>query len=200
MKKIYLLILAVFFVGFSNVHAQLVGTNLYLQGRYLEIGMNNNGSFGACNNATYGILPAGYHAHLPGTGALAEVYDYGHDGWTVGAPAYMGDYTYPGSPFEGWAIQVNGTRGQCYQTCAGNVTLNPGWLTGTNTGYSNTGGRATGIWTGSAATGALQLRMETRVDTLASWVNVTVVMKNTSASALPGVYYWRSCDPDNDQS
>src|SRR6476620_4969901 len=94
--------------------AQLVGTNIYLQGKYVEIGMNNNGSFGACNNATYGLIPPGYHTRSSfggGTSALAEVFDYGHDGWTVGAPPYMGDYTYPGSPFEGWAIQVNGVRG-----------------------------------------------------------------------------------------
>lgn len=202
MRKIYLLVVVfVFSFFYSNTSsAQLVGTNLFLQGKYVEIGMNNNGSFGACNSATYGTIPAGYHPHLPGTSALAEVYDYGHDGWATGAPPYMGDYTYPGSPFEGWAIQVNGVRGQCYQTCAGNVTFNAGWLSGTNSGYVNSGGRALGYWTGSAATGALSLRMETRVDTLASWVNVTVVMKNTTSSAIPGVYYWRSCDPDNDES
>ncbi|MES2701649.1 MAG: PKD domain-containing protein [Bacteroidota bacterium] len=184
----------------QNASAQLVGTNIYLQGAYVEIGQTNNGSLGACNTAAYGIMPAGYHPHLPGTGALAEVYDYGHDGWTTGAPPFMGDYTYPGSPFEGWGIQVNGVRGQGYQTCPGNITCNPGWLTGSNTGYSNTGGRAIGIWNGSAVTGGLQIRQETRVDTLASWVVFTVTLKNTTAAPLTGVYYWRSCDPDNDQS
>ncbi|MES2702929.1 MAG: gliding motility-associated C-terminal domain-containing protein [Bacteroidota bacterium] len=202
MKKIYLLLLAITFhlcCG-SSAYAQLVGINVYLQGKYVEIGVTNNGSLGACNSATYGSIPTGYHPHLPGTGALAEVYDYGHDGWTVGAPPFMGDYTYPGSPFEGWGIQVNGVRGQGYQTCPGTITCNAGWLTGSNTGYSNVGGRAIGVWSGSAVTGGLQIRQETRVDTLSSWVVFTVTLKNTTGAAMNNVYYWRSCDPDNDQS
>jgi len=90
-------------------YAQLVGTNCYLQGRYLEIGMNNNASFGTCSG-----IPPTYHPHTPGTGNLAEVYDWGKDGWTVGTPPYMGDYTYPGSPFEGWELQIGGGRVQAF--------------------------------------------------------------------------------------
>src|SRR3954469_14928396 len=101
----------VFFILIANAaFAQIVGTSAYLKGAFLEIGMQGNGSFGVPSGA-----PSGYHPHGVGT-ALAEVYDYGHDGWTVGTPAYMGDYTYPGSPFEGWEIQYNGTaRAQGYQ-------------------------------------------------------------------------------------
>jgi gliding motility-associated-like protein len=175
-----------------------------LQGRYVEIGINNNGSFGACNATS--TIPVGYHPHLPGTFALAEVYDYGHDGWAVGAPPFMGDYTYPGSPFEGWELQIGTGRRQAFQNCAGTMGATGGagmTMTGTNSTYSNTGGRAIGTWTGTATyTGgvSLAIRQQTRVDTMASCVVVTTVLKNTSAAVAPNVYYHRSCDPDNDQS
>jgi len=38
------------------------------------------------------------------------------------------------------------------------------------------------------------------VDTLASAVVFTATLTNMSAAAIPGVYFWRSCDPDNDES
>ncbi len=75
-------------------------------GGYLEIGQNNVGSFGT------DTAPSTYYPH-PGP-QLAEVYDYGHDGWTVGTPAEYGDYTWPGSPFEGWELQIAGVNSQAF--------------------------------------------------------------------------------------
>ncbi len=202
MRKQYLFLafMSIMICGTNGSFAQLVGTNLFLQGRYLEIGQLNNGSFGACTSI------AGYHPHSPGAAIgspLAEVYDYGKDGWTVGTPPFMGDYTYPGSPFEGWELQIGANRTQAFQQCPGGVYYNGGagiGLTGSNTGYSNVGGRVTGFWTGSASGGTVQIRKETRIDTLASAVIVTTVIRNTAATATAPMYYMRSCDPDNDQS
>jgi gliding motility-associated-like protein len=212
MKKHYLLVLAILMLCCSKSSmAQWVGTNVYLQGKYVEIGMTPNASFGTCN--PQGAIPAGYHPHMcfgcsgiPPMGTnLAEVYDYGHDGWATGAPAYMGDYTYPGSPFEGWELQIGTGRVQAFQNCTGTMwTGGAGMaMAGANAGYSNAAGRAIGVWTGTATyTGgvALSVRQQTRVDTMASCVVVTTVLKNTSAVVAPNVYYHRSCDPDNDQT
>ncbi|MES2701650.1 MAG: PKD domain-containing protein [Bacteroidota bacterium] len=193
----FLLSSALLFSLFTGAKAQIVGTDVFLKGQYVEIGMIGNGAFGSTNTP-----PPGYHAHCPTcfpTNALAEVYDYGHDGWAIGTPPYMGDYTYPGSPFEGWELQVNVGRSQAF---VGTPFIHAagGSLTGAVSGYSSTGGRAIGNWTGTAAGGNLQVRQETRVDDLASSVVVTTVFKNVSAAALPGVFYLRSCDPDNDQT
>lgn len=201
MKKHYLFLFLFCLVvgGAKRINAQISGTNCFMQGRYLEIGEIGNGAFGASG------IPAGYHPHLSGTGIppaganLAEVYDYGLDGWAVGAPPYMGDYTYPGSPFEGWGLQVNVGRTHAFVPGGFNSAAG-GSLTGTIVGYSNTGGRAICRWNGTASAGGMQVRQETRVDTLASWVVVTTVMRNTTAAAMPGVYYLRSCDPDNNQT
>src|SRR4051812_3141933 len=113
MKKIYSsIVLILLTLCFCNTaKSQIVGTQAFLQGRYLEIGLCQNDAFGTTTS------PAGYHPHVFGT-VLGEVYDYGHDGWGVGVPQFMGDYTYPGSPFEGWEVQMNSTRSQQYASPA----------------------------------------------------------------------------------
>ncbi len=172
--------------------AQTVGGSNFIQGRFLEQGVAANGSFGPTG------APAGYHPYPAGSG-LAMVYDYGHDGWTTGTPPYYGDYTYPGTPFEGWSIQVNGTRRDAFYTTGGGVgTSFTAGLTGSNTAYSNVGGIVRGTWTGTC--GGLNLTQETRIDAAASWGVTTVTFTNPTAAAITGVYYWRTCDPDNDET
>ncbi len=206
MRSFYRLLFLMFSLFLSSdIQAQMVGTNCYLQGRYLEIAMNNNSSFGTCSG-----IPASYHPHMFGTGIppagsnMAEVYDWGRDGWATGTPPYMGDYTYPGSPFEGWELQIGAGRVQAFQNCAGTMTASVGGMTmsGNLTTYTNVGGRATGTWTGTATMGGatLAISQATSIDTNGSAVVVTTVLRNTSAVAAPNVYYMRSCDPDNAQS
>lgn len=202
--RLLFLLMLISFAG--KISAQMVGTNCYLQGRYLEIGMCPNGAFGTCN--PQGAIPAGYHPHTgatPGPSGtnLAEVYDWGKDGWAVGTPPFMGDYTYPGSPFEGWELQIGAGRVQAFQSCTGFMTAAGGMtMTGAHSGYTNIGGSARGVWTGTGtmAGATLSIRQETRVDTLASAVVVTTLLRNTGGVVAPNVYYLRSCDPDNAQT
>ncbi len=174
-----------------NVSAQMAGTAIFLPGHWLEIGQDYNGAFGP---DTIGTTLTGYYPHTGGGSNLAEVYDYGHDGWTVGTPEYMGDYTYPGSPFEGWEMQVNGLQSQAFYGSG----FSGGTLTGANVSYVNAGGHLLGNWAGTCA--GLTINQETRVDTNADAVVVTTVFHNTSGAPVPNVYYLRSCDPDNDES
>ena len=185
----------------SNSFAQLVGGSIYFPGRYLEIGQALDGSFGA------GASPAGYYPYS-GWSNIASVYDWGHDGWTVGAPAQLGDYTYPGTPFEGWSMQANGTRSDAFYTDGTYGVSYTGALTGGNVAYSNLPGpvfcgapterRLIGTWAGSAS--GLTIHTVTRVDTNASWVVMTTSFINNTAASIPGVYFWRTSDPDNDET
>ena len=194
MRRLFsLLILFVLFINY-NATAQLTAGQIYLPGHWLEIGQNNYGAFGA--------NPPGapYHPYPAGSD-IAEVYDYGHDGWTSGAPPLMGDYTYPGSPYEGWGIQVGGTGGLNWAFTSSGAITGTGSLTGSNTSYVNAGGQLLGNWTGTAAGGQMRINMETRVDTNASWVVVTAKLYNTSTTTpLNNIYYFRGCDPDNDEA
>jgi len=192
-----ILVLANLFFANQIASAQIVGTDAFLQGRFLEIGLCGNGAMGSGGNA-----PSGYHPH-PGSGSnLAEVYDIGHDGWTVGTPPMMGDYTLPGSPFEGWEIQANGGRAQAYAVSSGYYFSGGCSFLGGITGYSNSGGTAVATLTGTLSAGGalLTLNMQTKVDTNASWVTTKVTLRNTSTSVVNNVYYFRSCDPDNDET
>ncbi len=194
--------------GLNSATAQLVGDNAFLQGKYLEVAIAPNGSWG--NTVT---APAGYHTRGgstggytdPGTGTAAGglgmdfSFDQGHDGWGVGAVPWYGAYFLPGTPFDGWSIQVNGIMSSAFYTDAGYNNLLGGTLTGMTTGYTNVGGTMTGTWNGTAGVGgALQITQTNRLDTLASWLNVTVKFKNTSGLAIPDIYYLVTADPDND--
>ncbi len=172
----------------GHLLGQISGANAFLQGRYLEIGINTAGAFGASPT------PSGYHGVTVGgapSSSLAEVYDIGRDGWTVGSPPLMGDYTLPGFPEESWSIQTatSFSQGRTDGTLSGT-------LTGSITGYSNTGGVAKAYWNGSDLGGQLTIDMETAVDTNGSAVVMTVKLKNTGSTAISGIYYARDCDPD----
>ncbi len=171
--------------------AQMVASDIFLQGRYLEVGQSDNGSLGSSAPA-----PGVYHPY-PG-GPLAMVYDYGHDGWVPGTPGYFGDYTLPVSKYEGWGLQVNGPSGLNWAFSDSTGITGPGSLAGHNVSYSNLGGHLTANWSGMAAGGNLAIKTHTVVDTSASWAVITVGLYNTSAIPIPGICYLRSCNPQND--
>ncbi len=82
----------------SLTFGQIVGGESFLMGDYLEVGISSCGSYGTVSQ------PAGYHGNT--TGGLGFVADADEDGWTTGTPNYCGDYFLPGSPVEGWGVQV----------------------------------------------------------------------------------------------
>lgn len=208
MKHRYLLLffIGLFVFGNKESAAQMVGANIFFPGHWVEVGQAANGSFGP------GPAPAGYFPcpesgspHPTPGGNLAMVYDYDHDGWSVGAPPYFGDYVYPGTPFEGWGISVNGARSDAYFTDGGGAGYYNAFpaistFSGNNVSYTNSGGIISGVWQGATTgtSGGLSVRQTTRLDTNASWVVVTTVLTNTSAIPIPDIFYERTCDPDDD--
>lgn len=194
-NRILFLAFSLFFA--KGVSAQIVGTDCFLQGQFTEAGVNQMGGLGTCNS------PAAFHVHAccaltPAVSGIPTTdmdvsYDWGHDGWLVGTNPFVGPYTIPGYPQEGWSVQVGATEyrnGGWGGACTGAFAIPGG-----HTGYSNTGGSAIEYWGGAIA--GLNIRQETRVDTMASWVSVTAVLRNTTAAPIAGVWYERTCDPDN---
>ncbi|MBE2288726.1 MAG: hypothetical protein IAE95_04175, partial [Chitinophagaceae bacterium] len=182
--------------GWVGASAQMVGTDCFLQGHWVEVGINQMGGFGTCTS------PITYHTHsccfptvvtfTPGA-AMDMSYDWGHDGWGTGSPALMGPYSQPGYPQEGWSLQVGATEyrnGAWGGLCTGEYDV-----PGTMTGYSNAGGVIKGTWTGGVA--GLSLRQETRIDTEGSWIIITTIIRNTTAAPIADIYYERTLDPDN---
>jgi Secretion system C-terminal sorting domain len=183
-----------------GANAQMVGGSAYLQGRFVEVGMNANASFGASTS------PTTYHSHntsgmgTPG-GPLGFVADPDMDGWTVGTPAFMGDYFYPGSPFEGWEFQVDGMRCQAYNTGGGGTYTYAGGMptiTGTSLAYSTSGPNIIVTWHGILD--SIDIIQETSLDTNTVYFKVKVTMTNTAVAPKNNIYYFRSVDPDNDET
>jgi hypothetical protein len=194
MKKIQILTAIAIICGLLGAgksRAQMTGGSVFLKGRYVEAGICTNGDFGAATP------PAGYHPHLSTAGggaSLGFVADPAMDGWAVGTPAYVGDYFVPGSPFEGWNLQIGGLRAQAH-SCGGFTGTG---LTGGNTAYTVSGSKVIGMWIGSFD--SMTVKQETTLDTNALYFSMKVTLINNASVPKNNIYYMRSLDPDNDQS
>lgn len=195
MNRIFLLFCIVITLPITNMRAQMVGADIFLKGDYVEVGIASNGSFG-----TYGNAPTGYHARpdfgIIG-GPLGFVADPALDGWGVAAPGfpdYFGDYFYPGTPQEGWDVEVAGSRGEAWRGTG--PTSFTGSLSGVNTAYTSAGGQAVGVWQGSM--GNLTIKQTTTQKKDKVYFVVRVELTNVGSTTLNNIYYNRSLDPEPD--
>lgn len=183
----------------STASAQWAGglADCFLAGVHTQVGISRCGSFGSA-----AAPPAGYYrnAALPGIGFTC---DGPRNGWLTAGPAgfppYCGDYFLPGSPMEGFAIQMGAStyiNANTSSVCASYV------IPGTITSYAVVPGRKTGIWTGTCATGpatGLQVINSTIIPDSATYHVTQVQLCNTTAAMMRDIYYLRQVDPDNDQ-
>ncbi len=180
-----------FALSFSGkVSAQLVGSEAFLQGDYIEVGIAKNGAFGTDN-----APPAGYHARGVGTPPLLGfVSDPDKDGWAVGTPNYIGDYFLPGSPQEGWDMELNGVWAQAWRGSGG--TSMTGGLAGTVTSYTTGVDYVEGKWEGTL--GSLKIVAITKIKKDKLYFTTKVRIYNTGATTQYNFYYNRTVDPDNE--
>jgi hypothetical protein len=171
-------------MGINHTYAQIVGTNAYLQGDYVELGINGNGGYIANAEA-----PEGYH-DLAGFSGFGLVADSDRDGWEIGSPGYCGDYFEPGSPEEGFAIRVGGVN---YYN-----TYYSADVAGSFVSYSTPPSGPTTTWKGTIEAAGLDVTQISAIPSGGTSVLTTVRLKNTTASTMFNVYYTRNADPDND--
>jgi len=192
MKKLFTIIFA-----FSIVHtqAQMVGTDVFLKGKYVEVGIGHLGYYGSDYNA-----PSGYHPH--GFTKLGFVADPLMTGWSTGTTHYMGDYFLPGTPFEGWDLQISSSSIRCQGYNTGSSTsafvTTGGTYTGGNLSYTPSGSTVSGTWQGSVD--SVTITQVTTLDTNAMYFRVEITLTNTSVFPKNDIYYFRSLDPDNDET
>ena len=202
-----LLLAALTFVIADQSYGQLVNTsgtncNAFLQGNYVEVGVNGNAAFGSSVAAPSGYHPQGGSAVNnpcnsttgPSGTDLGFVADPQKDGWTVGGtpagyPDYIGDYFLQGIPFEGWTLNVNGTELR-------NWNAYSDAMTGSFTSYTNTGAHVSATWNGSG--GGLAITQVTALDTGSLYFYMNITLTNTTGSTINNVYYGRAVDPDNE--
>ena len=113
-KKSLLQVAIILLIGINSGYGQIIGSNCFLKGNYVEVGVNQCGAYGSNESP-----PGDYHETTPFTG-LGFVADPGEDGWDVGDPVFCGDYFVPGSPVEGWQVQIGATTyTNTDQSCGG---------------------------------------------------------------------------------
>jgi hypothetical protein len=122
------------------------------------------------------------------------VADPDHDGWSTGTPPYFGDYFLPGTPYEGYSIQINGSRADAFNPNTSGFTST---LTGNNVSDTFNGTSWVATWQGLFD--SMAMKQVVTLDTANLYFRVDVTLTNMSSSALNNIYYMRSVDPDNEQ-
>ena len=174
----------------KNLSAQVVGTDAFIRGNFVEIGISGPGGY---EGAT-AVPPVGMHPR-GGFGLFGFVADPLASGWTN----YNGDFFTPGSPENGWGLQV------------GNTALSPMFSNNANSGSTIPGNISSYttlldcrniFWNGALASGTTVIAANINyfLDVTQYFYTTTVKLTNNSASTIPMLYYYRNVDPDNNQS
>lgn len=183
------LILCSFFLMSLTANAQIVGSDAFMQGEFVEIGVNECGAYGSEGGA-----PAGYHPTM-GSDALGFVADDDMDGWVGGPyPPYCGDYFLPGSPVEGWGMQIG--LSVWYNT---NQTCAPFAIPGSITSYDATPDVITVVWEGEITSEDVSITQTTLLPTDKRYFVTRINVCNNDTETKEDIYYKRNVDPDNDQ-
>ncbi|MBS1690450.1 MAG: T9SS type A sorting domain-containing protein, partial [Bacteroidetes bacterium] len=106
-------------------------------------------------------------------------------------------YFLPGSPQEGWSIQIDSLRADAWnQMGCGGSLMDPG-LTGRNISDTTIDSVRRAIWRGMFD--SVEITQVTTLDTTSMFFTVHVIFKNRSHTVRNNVYYLRTVDPDNDE-
>lgn len=172
-----------------NTRSQILSSQGFLQGQYVEVGVRASGAFGSTS------VPSGFHSNVGS--CLGFRVDRQKNGWgsTVGSSAPFtniddGDFFCPGSPFEGWGLKVGSNSG----TYNDNSTVG---IAGTISNLSTTGADQTVEWNSNSPSNGVSVKQVSRVSNTGQSLHVDITLTNTTSSALTDVYYQRVFDPDN---
>ncbi len=184
------------------VNAQIGGDMSFLRGKFLEIAVSDCGTYTSGANGAVQNAPLIYDNNTIDN-SMSFTHDVGLDGWDVGIPDQCGDFVMPGSPEEGFAVQLG--EGTVYANiqpyCYGYGAFAPDApaFVGSNTYNINTGTTRKSAWTGTTADGAMGVFQITYFPKNAQSFLTIVDICNTSDETMTDVYYARNMDPDNDQ-
>jgi hypothetical protein len=174
--------------------AQITGSSAFLQGKFHELGINACGAY--MTNVFPQPGPLGPYNTAPFVG-LGAVADSEEDGWGVGFPTYCGDFSLPGSPIEGFAINV-GDGDEFLRINSGPTCFAP-QIPGALTNYIDADSLRTAIWRGTyqvSASRRIQVEQLTSIPEEEQFVVTELRLCNTGSLPLVDVYYGRNIDPD----
>jgi NAD/NADP transhydrogenase alpha subunit len=172
----------------SYARSTKVNGEVFLGGKFIELGLSAWGNFG-----TAGAKPAGFYG-APGINGIGMSAD--HDGYGIGRNLPI-DYFLPGTPEERFAVgfQVNATT----STTSNSERMNDKNM---QTVVSNDSqGRtlaasATSSWSVNGSS-AMTVKQDISFDAESLWFKNHVTITNNTATDWTSARYMRSFDPDN---
>jgi hypothetical protein len=195
MKKLVLIVNVLMLFQSVSTNAQMAGTEAYLKGNYVEIGISGAGGFEGADT-TSGI-PSGMHFRS-GNPYFGFVANPQHNSWAT----YNGDYFSPGSPENGWGFEIRTSGGatgsnNCVQSGPfGSGQAIPGSIT-----YSAYSDVVSAIWDGDITTGTnLHFKITTLLHQNDDFYTTIISVTNNTAAMIDTLFYYRNVDPDNNES
>jgi gliding motility-associated-like protein len=193
MKKsplFFLQIIFLFILINNKIHSQIVGPNAFIKGLHLEIGIAGSGGY----EGTSAVPPAGMHPR-GGLGIFGFVADPLLSSWSN----FNGDYFTPGTPENGWGIQVGNSS---FSPAFSNNCNAPIDILGSISGYTSVLDCRNIFWNGSVTSGTTSIAAKINyfLDQTELYYTTTITFTNNSAATIPMMYYYRNVDPDNNQA
>ena len=163
--------------------SQIVDNHAFLAGKFVEVGVRPNGSFGSDET------PAGFHNQEDGLG-FVSIRDTSISSWSAAVAANKrdGDFFVPGSPYEGWAFRVGSSLAFNND---GDVDI-PGALTNLQTAPINSV-----KWTATNPFEGISIEKVYSVPNEGQRLDISVTLTNTTVAPISDIYYGRGVDPDN---
>lgn len=192
MKRI-LLGSCVLLMSVLTVKAQMVGTDAYIKGTSVEIGIDGSGGFEGVDTTLSPLVP-GLHMRS-GTQYFGFVANPQLNSWA--GSAYDGDFFTPGSPENGWGFEIgiNGISGN------NNCAIGSDDIHGALTSWQYVGSTYSIIWDGDDTAGTnLHFRINYSLDESDLFFITAITVKNNTSSLIPDLYYYRNFDPDNNET
>jgi VCBS repeat-containing protein len=160
------------------------GSEVFLGGNYIELGISAVGSFGTSGNKPSGFFGTSRDSRV-GMSNDADGFDTGTD--------LRIDYFLPGSPEERWAIGYNGSQYGGYSNLSGKSGVA---LTDNSVSNNSSGDTLSATFTATAG-GTLDVQQVHTFKADDKFFKTTVTLTNTTGSTLTDVRFMRSFDPDN---
>jgi hypothetical protein len=169
-------------------YAQMVGTDAYLKGNYVELGIAGAGGFEGAPTTTSPPLPGmHFRSSNPFFGFVANPQ---MNAWT----SYDGDFFTPGTPENGWGFEIGTTGGPAGRNNCAYLNEIPGAITYWNYTTPTTACE----WEGDYTTGTnVHFRIRYTLDDTDLFYITTIYVTNNTASTINDFYYFRNIDPDN---
>ena len=170
----------------------MVGPDAYVQGTSVEFGIRGIGGFEGIDMFASPV-PVGMHPRSSNN-LFGFVANPQLNSWA--GSAFDGDFFTPGSPENGWGIEI-GSTGSTSQgnNCSYLQQIN-GAITGSNTIFNcyNVD------WEGDMTSGSdIHIKINYFLQQTDLYYTTTVSLTNNTSATIPEMYYYRNVDPDNNE-